>query len=505
MAMPSTPLARTLAWTVLVGAFALGSTSTVDMDFHWHLAQGQGLVQTGGFPAADPFTHLPVDHAPDRQAWLSDAIFAIAYRFGGMVAIRVLAGLVLALGAGALWRWARDRTGSLAAASLAVAAFAALAEARFRLRPDLFTLALVPVLVRQLDGVDRDPSPRRFASLFALASVWVNLHPGALAGGILALAHAPTLDRRALLRRLGAAICVVAGLCLSFDGPRGLLAFTSDTTPLRPLIPEWQRLWERPFAEFRVEWVVVGAITMSSIAALAFDLRRAATTRERCEVVLGWACPLAAALLAATAVRFLFMLVIPLTHGLRVFTSEVGGDGAPAIRLRWVAPSIGVAAAVLVTASPMVRLHAIGGQTRIVGAAYLTSADIPPYPVEAADYLAKSKLAGNLGHPPKWGGYLAWKLAPRFRTATDGRVTFFGRALAAEWVDEVQGPHREEVFTRRDVEILVMPAGFLPRDEWGKRWLPAFVDSSGTTLVFVRTDGPHAEQNLSRVARAGPR
>ena len=219
-----------------IGA-CLGLTAPLDMDFHWHVALGRGLV-AHGFPTAEPFSHLPAP-VPDRQAWLADAALAILDRIGGIAAIRVLCAVVFAAGCLSVLRLARRRTASLALALLCVAIYVALALARLRVRPDLFTLALTPLFVELLE---RRPSWRQPVAVLLVSTLWANLHPGAIIGALLGLAQLWPPSRI----RVANAIAACAGLALTPDGLGGVLRFTADTTKLRPLIPEWQRLWERP-------------------------------------------------------------------------------------------------------------------------------------------------------------------------------------------------------------------------------------------------------------------
>jgi len=125
---------------VLVAGFLCGATSLLDMDFHWHLALGQRLV-AHGFPDSEPFSHLPVGR-PDRQAWLSDAAFAVLERIGGVAAIRLAFGVAFAAGCLSVLRLARRRTSSIALALLPLAVYVGFAMARLRVRSKSQALTL---------------------------------------------------------------------------------------------------------------------------------------------------------------------------------------------------------------------------------------------------------------------------------------------------------------------------------------------------------------------------
>jgi hypothetical protein len=485
-----------VAAVILTLGFLCGGTAALDMDFHWHLALGQDLV-ANGFPSSEPFSHLPAG-VPDRQAWLSDAAVAVLDRIGGIALVRVACGAVFAAGCLSVWRLARRRAMSLAVALLPVALYVALCMARLRVRPDLFTLALVPLFVEMLE---RAPSWRRSLDLLLVSALWANLHPASLIAGLLALAQAWPPTRHRLVN----AVAAWLGLCLTPDGIRGLLRYTADTTPLRPLIPEWQRLWERPFAEFGPEWaVVLGLLVLCAWAVVARTRGRSLRGRHARSIARDALGPPASAgfeagfevreaarallglALAASAVRFLFALVMPALWAIRVIDPVV----APRALLRTGVFAIALAATV---AFPIARLADVGRGLRAAGGSFL-GPEPPGFPKAAAEFLAASELSGNLAHSARWGGYLAWKLRPRFKTATDGRVTHFGADLAREWSDGIDSPAREEIFAKRGIDLVVVPrhllATFLDDQPY------EVIHADPLAAVLLRLEGPNQAENV---------
>jgi hypothetical protein len=476
---------RAAGVSLLLLGLLCGSAARLDMDFHWHLALGQDFVAKG-FPAAEPFSHLPAG-TPDRQAWLSDAVFAVLDRIGGLALIRAVLGVVFAAGCLSVFRLARRGTRSTALALVPVAVYLALSTARLRARPDLFTLALLPLFV---ELIERTPSWRRALDLLLVSALWANLHPGSLLAGLVAVTQLWPLSR---LRAVNAAATWI-GLCLTPSGLAGLLVYAADTTGLRPLIPEWQRIWERPLAEFGPEWAVVGGVALLLAAALAVRMRAGSPTpaappgaeaREGARAIMGVA-------LAASAVRFLFALVLPALWATRILDRVV----APRPALRALALAGAVA---LIVVFPIGQLREAAAGLRAAGASWL-GAEPPGYPVGAAEFLARSELSGNLGHPARWGGYLAWKLRPRFKTATDGRVTHFGADLAREWSVGVDSPAREEIFARRGIDLVVVPREMLPTFLDSQPYEPLYADD--LAVVLLRLEGPHAEENVALLKAA---
>jgi hypothetical protein len=172
----------------------------------------------------------------------------------------------------------------------------------------------------------------------------------------------------------------------------------------------------------------------------------------------------------------------------------------PAVATRTLPRALAAAAAVAALAAlPFDHLATTWAGMRAAGASFL-GAEPPGYPAGAAQFLEASELRGNLAHPARWGGYLAWKLDRRFKTATDGRVTHFGPELAREWSRDVDSPARDDVFERRGIDLLVLPAEMYPALRYDDRYEPLHVDP--LAVVLLRPAGPHGPDNVAAIRRA---
>jgi hypothetical protein len=260
------------------------------------------------------------------------------------------------------------------------------------------------------------------------------------------------------------------------------------------LIPEWQRLWERP--EFLPESVVclylVGVCVWAALVRIRSGPQpptgtdpqaRGVGIRDLAIAFLGFG-------LAASAVRFLFTLVLPALAATRPLDRVVA-------RYFPVRAGVFAASMIAVIALPLQHLDTVWTGVKAIGVSAYLGPEPPGYPVAAAQFLANSELSGNLAHPARWGGYLAWKLAPRFRTATDGRVTHFGAELAREWSQGIDSPAREEIFARRGVDLVVVPTEMLPSFRNDQPYEVLYRDPQQLAVVLLRTeDGAHSAENV---------
>ncbi|TYO96055.1 hypothetical protein EDC39_1151, partial [Geothermobacter ehrlichii] len=114
------------------------------------------------------------------------------------------------------------------------------------------------------------------------------------------------------------------------------------------------------------------------------------------------------------------------------------------------------------------------------------------YPVRATEFIRQQRLPGNLYNTYDWGGYLAWKLYPRYKVFWDGRqddAAMFRqgwRVMAGkeDW-QAILDRHRVNVVVTR---CLTMDTGqrypLLDRLEQSDQWALVYADN--WSLVFVR-------------------
>jgi hypothetical protein len=471
---------------VFTAGFVMAFRPVADMDFHWHLAHGRAYL-AGELPAdRDPFTHLPTVTAPAMQGWAADVTFALAERVGGVTAVKILLATMVGLAGVAVLRLGGRWSGSAWGAALALGFFASTAALRLRARPEIFSLAAPFLLLVALDG---PPRPRQLVTIFLLCAAWVNLHAGAVVAPALA---GTTMLGSGWLKRLPATLAATAGICVHPEGPAFLWSFARETAALAPLIPEWQPLWQLPPMEFVPEWMAV-AVAAIAIGAAARHWRAAGVGRL--------ALALVGVVLAAQAIRFLYYLtlVILTTLGAR---RDIFAAGLEQWRGR-------IAAATLILfLYPGSNLLNDTFAYRAAGLSPFSEIYTPHFPIEAARFLANTDLRGKLYHPASWGGYLASELHPRYRTAHDGRVNLYAPALAAELTRFEDPATRRSLVERLGLEILVLPRGGLPREEWvdaahpedaWRRWLPVHIDT--TAIVFVDVRGENWAHNRRALER----
>ena len=151
-----------------------------DGDPYWHIAAGEWILAHGAIPTTDPFSHTFQGAPWTAHEWLSEVVFATAYRFGGWEGIRVLAGLA---GMATTFLLARELLKYLnpvpalaflmvAAANLGVAA---------DVRPQFLAFPIIVAWLGELLDARRQGRAPGW-KLLPLMVLWANLHGSFILG-----------------------------------------------------------------------------------------------------------------------------------------------------------------------------------------------------------------------------------------------------------------------------------------------------------------------------------
>ena len=152
-----------------------------DGDLARHLRHGHYMLEHGAIIRADPFSFTRPGAPFVGFEYGSQIVYALAERVGGLPAVAVLAGLLIALAYTLLVRFLlRHRVDPLLAC-LTVGFALALGAGHWTARPHLFSFVAIVILLGMLEGTVRKPG----LACAALFLVWVNLHGGFVYGWIL--------------------------------------------------------------------------------------------------------------------------------------------------------------------------------------------------------------------------------------------------------------------------------------------------------------------------------
>lgn len=429
-----------------------------DGDLGRHLRVGE-YVLGHGLLYRDAFSFTKFGQPFVGYEWLSEVTVAGVYRLGGLPAVSVACGLLIALTYALLTRWLLARGVDPLLAYLTSILAAVLGSFHWLARPHLFTMLFVAILMSRLERDDKGAPPWGYLPLFAF---WANLHGGFLFGlvvigvyvvGDLAEAALSSDARRVWVeraRRDGAALGF--GVLGTFLTPYGLelprhvlgwfrMRYVIDNT-MEYMSPDFHSLGGR---------FILGVLLLL-VASLAVSRRR--PTWPRLFLVLA---TIGSALIyqrnfplmALTGLPVLALHLDSEWRGLRdigdirgTFARESPGRKNGPWALAVTVPLL----LVTISASPLARLALIP--------AYF---DPTAFPVAATEKAREAGLTGRIYNEFTWGGYLlfAW---PEQKVFMDGQTDFYGEELTRTHIRiQTLYPGWRDLLRQWDISLVIMP------------------------------------------------
>ncbi len=389
----------------------------MDNDLWGHLFFGREILQGGHLPLKNIYSYTAPDHPWINHEWLAEVIFYGAYSYlgsPGLILLKVILGggivwlLNVVLGRRGAAPWIRVLTLIWVMALLAPG---------FNVRPQIFTYFLFTAFLSLLYYC-QEKSPAALYGLPLLTLLWVNLHGGFIAGlgalGLFVILTTISPASQGGKTRLGVRrlwiLLVLTFLSLVFNPyGLGLLEFLWKDLRLDRPITEWKPipLWGFSFLEFKLALLV-----------LLFSLRR--NSWAQWDFILALLAALLAfrhqrhtPLFAIAAAPFLAQGIVKIFHWIEILTKERNTRiQSPAIRKI-------LAVGILVVA---LLEWAWVGKTHWEHRLRLVVSPLE-YPTQAADFLLRNGIRGNIAVPFNWGEYFIWKLYPGARVSIDGRYT----------------------------------------------------------------------------------
>lgn len=419
---------------LLLSLLALGASLSLQkirtFDYWWHLRTGALIAETGVVPKVDPYTFTVTGERWIDIHWLFQLGLHAVHRIGGHEAVvfgKVL--LVVALMAIlATIGWRRERP---VVTAFGLGLMLLVACDRFMPRPELPSFVFLAAILALLDRDQR----RADAAVFLVVPIqllWVNVHGlFALGIGVCAMAFSAELlrplvmpgegFRPARLRRLALVTFLAALASLAnpnlLDGALypiqqlGMIGPPQDRGLFGSLIAELIP----PLASGESLHPLVLALALLSFGAMALNWRRTSALDP-----LLWVAFAYLALGARRNIALFAVVAAPiLVRNLNAFLDR---RALPPVALRAATALVALALAILSVDVARDRFFPRIGSYREAG---LGPFDLF-YPVGAAEWIAREGPDGPVCHHMADGGYLIWRLFPRYQVMTDGRLEIFG-------------------------------------------------------------------------------
>ena len=465
-----------LAVVALFAAFCFTVPIAPSADTWWHLATGRYIAQNKTIPHVDPFSATVAGKPWTAHEWLSDVIFYAIYLATGSMGLLFL---VCALTTLAFWFAYRSLGGSPFSRALALVIGVWAARPDFSVRPQLFSFLMAGIFLFVLRRYATGGSAKILYTLPILTLLWVNLHGGYALGLALIFLFAVGIvldvcwgreDRVAAMRTVKGLLLVLLGCLVVVPlNPNGFALFSYPFETLHSAAMQAGILeWHSPDFHSPM-FYPLAALLFLSIAVLALAPSRPKPSEILLFVFFGLA-----ALRSMRNLPFFALIAFPLLGRYLVI---------PALQ-RSLVPE---------------RLHRILKLAAIVLAAAISAEFVSSrfaqtlqmekarFPLHASVFLDQQNLPAPILNSYNFGGYLIWKLYPRYHVYIDGRADLYGDQFLNDFIQiyEVNVDPRPALERAGIRTIIVEPgstlAGYLRSQ---KDWNRAYEDP--VAVIFTR-------------------
>ena len=476
-----------------------------DCDTGWHIRTGEWILAHHWVPSVDVFSFSKPGAPWFAWEWLSDVVFALINKMGGLQAVVLFSILMLSVTFTALFMLVRRKANAVVAVALTMLAAAA-SSIHWLARPHLFTLLLVVLFYAGLEQVSEGRT--RIAGVPILAAfpvisiLWTNLHGGFFVGAMMIAAYGAAELLRVAFERdaerrpgflkarayfLSAGACVLASVVnpYTYHLHVHLAAYLRDPWNSQHIMEFLSPTFHHPTAIF------FEAMLAMAVATAVWNVGQKRFTEGILMMV--WA---HGALLAARNIP-LFMIAAapPVAAAIQQLLLR-----APALNVAdWVrsaAERFNRVAAETSETDSIARWHLVSALGVVLVAA-LIYAPHPPkkfrsefdptfYPAKALASL-RSDTAARVFTDDEWGDYLIYTGRKVF---VDGRSDFYGDDFENKYIDVLNVRYGwEKTLSKFGVDTILMPpnAPLTGALKESSRWRVIYDD--GRALVF-RSNNP---------------
>ncbi len=178
---PATVLAFLAAlWIKAIYPVASGIS---DIDFFWHIAYGQWILEHMALPPVDTFSWTFAGKPYQLTQWLGETIMAFAYNAAGFDGTKLLSVVMAAITIGFAWMAANRFVHS--SVGLCIAFLCNLVQIVTPMRPQLFSFAMLAIAAYLVTSYIATRRARYLIAYPLVMALWVNLHGGFIIGLIL--------------------------------------------------------------------------------------------------------------------------------------------------------------------------------------------------------------------------------------------------------------------------------------------------------------------------------
>ena len=441
----------------------------LDGNTGWHIRTGDFILDHRQIPYRDLFSFSKPGQPWFAWEWGADVIFAALVRLGGLKALVLFSGSLIAFYVVIILRWSvAIGANALIALALTLLAMGA-STVHYLARPHLFTLVLLPLCLYILER------GRHLWVLVPLTLLWTNLHGGFAA--FLACFGLWLLGHRSVRPAFWFLLCSLATLVnpYGFHLHQHILEYLRSDW-IRDVVVEFRSPSFRTENIFQYEvLLVLGLMATASCLSrrrythalwILFWAHQSLSSARHITIYAAIAVPIIAVELTAAWNRYIESR--PATSVAAILNS-LAGDLTPQFRRLSLWAVAAVAAFGLI---PQQWPH-----------------DFPKFrfPVAAADRFGAKIQSSRLLTMDQWADYLIYRFHPSVKVFFDGRSDFYGQKVGDDYIRVAAGHASwRSILDRYGFDLALLPpdwalASLLKLDP---SW--SLLSEDSTALLFAR-------------------
>jgi hypothetical protein len=408
-------------------------------DVWWHLSTGQWIMDNGALPESDPFTTASDTERDNsfvlKGFWLSQISFSIIESFSGLKGLIAFKALLFALSAFFLWLGARLQGASGFVSALCLIPALIIFSFYDETRPQTFTILLTAITLYLLEHTRKQGSCFRLSDtgkniptrenlyflLIPLMLIWANLHPGFIVGiALISLYAIEHLTCTLVLKRSGVnrpflIACAVA-VAVSALNPNGLESMLRTFYMLKQSALGSATIHEHLGVAKFVEMTGMNTLMTVFISVGSIGISTFALSRKRLDLLHLFMFISLAGLSIVTfraGIFFALFSVIALAYNLadNKFLNKLTWSNLSQKKSKYAQYVLIIL--LVVSCAFILNMRS-----------YFSRGIMSPgiFPEKAASFIMRSNAPANIYHPYEWGGYLIWRLYPKYKMFIDGRA-----------------------------------------------------------------------------------
>lgn len=419
--------------SLFCGAMLLGNKMLgIDSDLGRHLVIGEYILNHGEIPTTNIFSYTKPGESRPPYEWLSQTLFAVAYRFLGLDGIILLASLLISISFTLVYVDGIQRSGMLMITLLLTILSAIAGSIHWLPRPHVFTFLFLAIWLERLERLYSEEKIPLW-QFPALMLIWANLH-GGFVFGLLALAAYITgwiaerwIKNEEVVNKTGKKLMLIGILsivasCITPDGWGNWQALLGNSSKyilnqtIETMPPNFHQVEMIPF------------LVLIFITLLVIVLNGSHTPISHLFLAAGF---VSLGLLMARNIPLFGIVVSPIlatvaynilnkSQNWMRFESRLGKVDRSLSGFTWA--FVGV----LLILFLFIRYHLQTGSN-------INNFDPHVFPVRAVDWLEENPQKGNMFNEFNWGGYLLFRLFPNQLVFIDSQTDFYGEALVRDY------------------------------------------------------------------------